>query len=205
MTGFSKQLTDLLAKNGTIKIEDKELYAFGIQQGIVIVINILTVILIGFVFSMVWQSILFMALYFPLRSFAGGYHAKTHLRCYLISIILTFSVFAAIKYMPWAESVSIVTAITAGIIITVLAPVEDSNKPLDKIEISIYKRRTRAILSVEIFMMFIALILGWRQVVYCIAVSLAVLGVMLILGKIKNAAFSKMNKVRSIKTDQNSQ
>jgi accessory gene regulator B len=157
--------------------------------------------MIGFVFSLVWQSILFMALYFPLRSFAGGYHAKTQLRCYQVSVILALAVLSAIKYMPWANSLSIVLAMVAGLVIIIFAPVEDSNKPLDKIEIIIYRRRSRVILSVEICMIFIAHALGWTQVVNCITVSLAVLGVMLILGKIKNRELSKTDKVRLIKTD----
>jgi accessory gene regulator B len=81
-----------------------------------------------------------------------------------------------------------VTTIAAGIIIIVLAPVEDSNKPLDEIEANVYKKRTSTVLIVEICVFLIATVLGLDQIVYCITVSLLVLSVMLILGKIKNSA-----------------
>lgn len=54
--------------------------------------------MIGFTFGMVWQSVLFTAAYMTLRVYAGGYHAPTQLRCYILSFIM---VVTALLLIDW--------------------------------------------------------------------------------------------------------
>jgi accessory gene regulator B len=184
------QLIDKVAEqfidNDIINGEDKELYTYGLQQGLIMIANILTTLFIGFLFGMLWQSIVFMIAYFPLRSFAGGYHAKTQLRCYILSIILTSIVLLVIKFIPWTNFMIWSLALIAGIIILILAPVEDSNKSLDEMEVRVYKKWTVIILLIElVFIVLIATIVNLYEVGICIAISLLVLSVILIIGKFK--------------------
>ncbi len=182
---FEKVVNQLI-NAGVINKEDKELYTYGLEQGLLIVINILTTMLIGIVLGMVWQSILFMIAYLPLRSFAGGYHAKTQSQCYFLSIVLTSAVLLAIRFISWTNLICLSVALAAGIIIFVLAPVAARNKPLDRIEVSVYKKRTRIILMAEICILLSMFGLGFNQILPCISVSLLALSVMLILGSIPN-------------------
>lgn len=174
-----------LIQSGSIRDEDKELYAYGLQQGLFIILNILTTLLIGQVCGMFWQSLLFMAIYLPLRSFAGGFHAKTPTLCYLYSIILTSAVLLAIRFIPWTNYICLGLAVLSGAGILILSPVEDSNKPLDKLEITVYKNRTRIILIAELLMYLLVLGLGKLYILPVITVSLFALSIMLILGKVK--------------------
>src|SRR5690606_35879503 len=154
-TKFSHKIVDWLIANGTIKAEDREIYLYGLQQGLIMILNIITTIIIGFCLSMVWQSIVFMVAYIPLRSFAGGYHARTQLKCYILSIVLTLAVLMMIKFFPATNvSIMILTGIASGIIAW-LSPMEDSNKPLDEIEVKVYGKKTRVILIVEICVIII--------------------------------------------------
>ncbi|MGF7050755.1 accessory gene regulator B [Paenibacillus sp. DS2015] len=175
-----------LIELGSIKEDEKDLYAYGLQQGLIIILNILTTVAIGLFSGMFWQSILFMAAYLPLRSFAGGYHANTQLLCYLYSIILTSTVLMAIKLIPWTNPMCLGLALFAGVIIFILGPVEDSNKPLDQIEIATYRKRTRAILLVELVIILFILEIGQNNILPGMSVSLFALSVMLVLGKVKN-------------------
>jgi len=180
------RVIEQLVECGIIKAEEKELYSYGLQQGLIIIANVLTTIVMGVVFGMGWESIVFMAAYLPLRSFAGGYHAKTQLRCYLFSIVLTSAVLLAIKFIVWAKFINLGLALFAGVIIFILAPVEDSNKPLDHAEVAVYKKRTRIILITELFVMLLMMGLGLSQIPHCISISLTALSGMLLLGKFKN-------------------
>lgn len=178
--------TDKLIVTETIRPDERELYIYGLRQGLLIIANILTIIAIGFLYKMVWQCTLFMVVYFPLRSFAGGYHAKTPLRCYSFSIVLIISVLSSIKYIPRIDYDAIGLALFAGITIYALAPVEDINKPLNQREISVYKKWTRVIFSVELCAMLLVMTLGLSEISLCISVSMFASSIMLILGKIKN-------------------
>lgn len=186
MSSLTAKITDRLTQDGTINPEDKELYSYGLHQGFVIIANVLTTIALGLVFGMLWQSIVFMAAYIPLRTFAGGYHARTQLRCYFSSIVLTASILFVIRLVPWTSIINIILICFAAVTISILAPVEDENKPLEPIEVRTYKRRAIKILSTEVCTAFILLVFRQAQIVTCISVSLLALSVMLILGKIKN-------------------
>ncbi|MSU01477.1 accessory gene regulator ArgB-like protein [Tissierella pigra] len=178
-----EKITNYFVVNELIKDEDKEIYAYGLHQGLLILINIITTILIGFIFKAVWESILFIIVYTPLRAYGGGYHAKTEVKCYLFSIALILVVLLGIKIIPDTDLIILALTEVGGIIIWFLAPVEDSNKPLDKEERIIYKKRTGIILTTEIIITISLLVLNFKEIALVMAISIFVVSLMLVLGK----------------------
>lgn len=172
-----------LVENGIITAEDKEIYEYGLRSAATTVLNIATTILIGFIFNMIWQSILFMALYIPLRSYAGGAHARTPLKCYIFSVILTVCVLLSVRYIPYNnDSLLLLTAtFISGTIIFIFAPIGDENKPLDETEIKVFKKRTRIILFAEIGLTVLLVILNLNFVAVCCVVSLMCVSLVLLL------------------------
>ena len=172
--------------NDLIEDEDKEIYTYGLHQGLLILLNIITTILIGFIFRAVWESILFIIVYTPLRTYGGGYHAKSEVRCYLFSIVLILVVLLGIKFIPDADAIILALTEVGGVIIWFLTPVEDHNKPLTKEERTIYKRRTGIILITEIIITVSLLILNFKEVALVMAISIFIVSLMLVLGKVIN-------------------
>lgn len=74
---MTEKITDILVSNEIIIEENSNLYSYGLQQGLLMILNIATILGIGMVLNMVWESIVFLLTFIPLRSNAGGYHAKT--------------------------------------------------------------------------------------------------------------------------------
>lgn len=183
----SEKITNAIAQNGTIKAEDKELYKYGIEQGMMILLNLCTTLIIGAVFKMVWQSILFTAAYIPIRSYAGGYHSKTPQRCYIFSILMIIAVLWGMKYFNNTYFICIALLVFASIIILLLSPVEDKNKPLDKLEKHVYKKRTLIILGIEILIILLFLVIDILSISFCMVIALFSLSIMLVLGRIKIA------------------
>lgn len=97
---ISNRIADRFTEKKVIPPEEKELYRFGVQQGLSIALNVVTTFVIGLVFRMVLESFLFLAVYIPLRSFAGGIHAKTANRCYVYSSFMIIAVLLVIKFFP---------------------------------------------------------------------------------------------------------
>lgn len=181
-----EKITNYFIINELIKDEDRQIYAYGLHQGLLILLNIATTILIGFIFRAVWESILFMIVYTPLRTYGGGYHAKSEVRCYLFSIVLILVVLLGVKIIPEIDVIILGLTEVGGIIIWFLAPVEDRNKPLDKEERIIYKRRTSIILITEIIITISLLVLNFKEMALVMAVSIFIVSLMLILGKMIN-------------------
>ena len=131
---LSERVTGWLLANEAIPREDKEIYRYGIQQGMIALVNLGTTMIIGMVFGRLLESILFMAAYMPLRSFAGGYHAKTAVRCYFFSIAMMSAVLWVMRCVTYVTLVCGFLTVVSGSIIWFLVPVEDRNKPLDDVE-----------------------------------------------------------------------
>ena len=128
-----------------------------------------------------------MAAYIPLRSFAGGYHAKTPLRCYIFSVIMLIIVSIGIKYLFMTGWVYYVALAAAALVVLLLSPVEDRNKPLDETEHKVYKRRTVFIAAAELFFALFFKLTESESMFVAVVYSFTVLSFMLIVGKVKNA------------------
>ncbi|MDE6425462.1 MAG: accessory gene regulator B family protein [Ruminococcus sp.] len=180
------KITQNLKENNAIDDEHYEICRYGLQQGLSILLNVFTTIVIGITLGMLWQAVLFTALYIPLRSNAGGYHAKTAVQCYFYSVLLIITVLLAIKYITIPNFICIITLLISIIVITILAPVEDQNKPLDDIEKYVYRKRTIIIAVIEGLFLFISMALNWTQVTLCITWLVFFMSAILLIGKVKN-------------------
>ena len=172
--------------NHIIKHDDRELYIYGFNQGLNILLNLITTLVVGLLFRNILELAIFIAAYIPLRSFAGGYHAKTPLRCYIYSIIMIILVSVGMKYLLFVDMVYYVILAISALIIFVLSPAEDKNKPLDKIELKVYRKRTSLILLVELIICILSNVIDLRTVFISIIYNLAVMSVIILLGMLKS-------------------
>lgn len=156
---LSHKIGNNLVRSNVIKEEDAEIYIYGINQIFVSVLNVSSALIIGLILDMFVESIIFMVAYIPLRSFAGGYHAKTPLRCYFASLILIFAVLLFCKIVPFNLFLHGGILLVSSVVIALLCPVQDNNKPLDNSEHHRYKKISITILLIEVslwvFMTFI--------------------------------------------------
>ncbi|MDD2482169.1 MAG: accessory gene regulator B family protein [Lutispora sp.] len=182
---IAEKITEKLEASQIINSEDKELYTYGLVQGFSIIISIAITAIIGTIFRMIVDVIFFTIAFIPLRLYAGGYHAKTQVRCYVFSIVMITAVLLGIRLIPWNDYICFIVALGAGSIIVSLAPVEDSNKPLDQKEKAVYKRRTYVVLGILTALILAFWFMGLHQTSVCIIMALTVLAFMLVLGKIK--------------------
>lgn len=191
----AEKITRKLQENNKINSEQYEICRFGFQQGLTIILNAITIIAIGAFLGELWQAIFFTALYAPLRSNAGGFHARTATRCYLYSILLMIAVLLAMKCLIIPRFICIITLLISCVIIFILAPVEDSNKPLDYIERVVYKRRAQMITALETIIFFVALFIGAKQISLSIMWVFLMMSGILLAGKCKNNLNRKFDNV----------
>lgn len=182
----SEKIADKLQCNNIIDDERYEICRYGINQLFTTILDFATILLIGFVFNMVLEGIIFTATYIPIRIYAGGYHAKTPQRCWLFSAIMLLIVLCIIKYTPnnlfffWLYTV---LSLISCVIIWTLSPVEDKNKKLDEQETIVYHQRTKYILYAEISLCVVLYLLRCYSIVMVLEMVWFSLSVMLILGK----------------------
>lgn len=188
-TKLSDTITESLAENGRIESENLELCRYGVKQLLTILLNWITTLVIGWLFGMIWESIVFTAAYIPLRSYAGGFHAKTPLRCYVYSILMIAAVLTVLRFVPGQIGYDGAAYLVSGVVFWKLAPVEDPNKPLDEMEKRVFRRRTMHVWLLESAVILVLFLLRQQMAGRCVVLSMLVLSGMLIAGKIKNVRY----------------
>ncbi|WP_066049015.1 accessory gene regulator ArgB-like protein [Anaerotignum propionicum] len=183
MDGIWKQMQ--LSKG--LQEDDKDIYLFGVYQGAILLLNICTALLIGVALNMLLEIVIYLICFLPLRIFAGGYHAKTQLRCYIMSSFTTVIILLGIQFLQQQESIwEFLSYIVSFGIIWRFAPVADANKPLLEKEHVIYQKKVRKVLLLLTGIAALTYFLGFNIISTVIEVSVCFLSVILLMGIYKN-------------------
>lgn len=180
---ISEFLTHQLEDENIISSDKRELYKYGFQNGMILILNFITSLIIGALFGMFLEIILLLAAYIPFRSYAGGHHASSAEKCYIVSSAIEAIWVCMLKFEIIPARLLIAMLIIGVCVCLLLAPVESKNKSLDEQERRIYKKMALIILSAEVCIWFI---LTFVLHIFEEIIPLAIFteAVMLVLGKI---------------------
>lgn len=183
-TKITEKIVGNMEKHNMIQTDRISIYKYGINQMLNMLLNIVTFLVIGLIFHMTLETIIFTAAYIPLRTYAGGFHAKTPFKCWIVSAVMLIAVLPAIKYANLY--IFDILALAGIAVIIILSPVEDKNKPLDELEKKVYKKRCLLTLAAELFIFVLLWLFRMNNLSVCFEAVWITLSVMLIAGKIKN-------------------
>lgn len=155
-TKASNKIAEKLIFMQIVSNEDKEIYAYGINRVLTIVLNVAATLILGIIYGRVYEAALFFTAFILLRSYSGGYHASTPMKCYVFTVLLITTILSVMKFVSVHKYVCFGLSLLSDIIIILLSPNEAKNKPLDAIERIIYKRKTVIILCIESIIIFIS-------------------------------------------------
>lgn len=183
-------------RKGYVKDEEYEEYCYALNLLINILISDVSLLIIGFLMHMVWESILFWLVYKALHKFCGGYHFSNSLRCYLSSCVMSPITLVCISMVPYYAAPWQIITVVSALTLCFVSPVEAVNKPLDEREKKVFGRVARilTIVSVIIFIAMEALSLHYvAKIVSLGIVWTAIFAVagklyLIYLKKVKNGA-----------------
>lgn len=180
---FSARIVSWQIARGILKQEDQELYQYAYELLINQVCNIAISIMIAFIFS-AWIPVLaFSLVYMPLRSYAGGVHARTNELCLLVSVLVLLFICILSKAAVGINTrlSELITMILSGLVIYRLAPVEDVNRPFNAAEVKHFRKTARLIWIIEVGIWCITV---WKypQISLIIAMTHGIVAVALWLG-----------------------
>lgn len=126
------KITDFLCKNNTIKGEEKDIYIYGFEIFFSNIVNLLIVVILGFLAHQFYHAALFYIVFMITRSYSGGYHASTYLKCNIAfgSVFITTMI---ISRLLVSESSPVYLIMLLAIYIGCIfeyAPIENENKKL---------------------------------------------------------------------------
>jgi len=166
-------LVNRLVKKKIISEKEIEIYQFGIECFIMKACHIISYFIIAICFHMVLELLIFLMTFMPLRVYAGGYHANTPVKCYIVSCFAVLSAMCLIYLMPTQIiQYSIRMALVVSFVLLIIVPVESRNKPLDEAEKIYYKRKAGIIIIIELGMVIIFRMLLWNYISFIIALGM---------------------------------
>lgn len=181
---LSEKIISCSVKQGFIQKEDYDQYVYGAELLSTIIITDIAVLMIGLIFGMLPEILIFWILYKTLRKYVGGFHFDSAGICFLSSCILCPAALVFIKYCPCNNVIGLIITVTALIGIFILSPVEVIQKPLDDDEIRVFGKIARILIAIT-FAIYLVCAFKFEYIAKIIEVSVWMVTLFAVMGKIK--------------------
>ena len=114
MQRIARYFTEYFIAKDIISEEEREIYEYGFDITIFTFLSTLGFLLLGALLHHFWYAAIILVIFSLLQTNGGGYHANTHLKCFLTMVIILL-IALGISYLPLfpyvAETASIVSII----------------------------------------------------------------------------------------------
>ncbi len=184
---LSRNIVSWQIKKNILTSDNRSLYQYAYEVLFNQIVNVLIAILIAIVMHAPITVFIFLASYMPLRSYCGGYHARTHGGCTIVSALLVIVVCLIDNVIKGSLNFifPLICFAVSGALVWWLAPVPDKNKPLDEKETVRYRKKSRQVWFTEVVL---GMIFGFisANVSAVIALSHIIMSIMLGYGALKN-------------------
>lgn len=172
------KLVDLLTEKGISRPEEREIIIYGLTAGIELMASIITTIVLGFIFGLAIESLIFLGTFAWIRTYAGGYHCKKAINCYFMSSGVIALVLGVAQFTPkeLMFGISGLMLFLGVLVLLKLAPVETPSKPLDQVERKYYRKKVILHLGVECIAIPILFFLKVDTLAFMMALGIMVAG-----------------------------
>lgn len=151
MRNIAGNIAALLNANGIIQEDDMDTCRYGLEIFISSLLELTSILFISIFMDNFLETLLFFAAFIPLRVYAGGYHADTQIKCYMVSLGVygLFTTLMRIVPTSWYTIIIYISIAMSLIIVLMLAPVRHTNKTLTPQETKIYREISVLICTIE--------------------------------------------------------
>lgn len=169
---------------GIIDEQRRPLIVYGLDLLFSSMINLLSLLGLGFILGKGIQTCCLLLCSIPLQSFGGGYHCKTHLRCWLLMIIEYLVAVYPLAALP--VQILWIGSIIAACYVIKFAPIENTKAPFGEV----FRKKMRSIVIVVLFIDMLQAIIAYichapLMKIFPIAITLSGLSILCAKGKQK--------------------
>ncbi len=188
---LADKATRCLIGKGSIGETQFPIYKYGLELLISSFFETILICTLGTILFSFSETITFIVCFILTRSFCGGYHAKTYLKCSFFTL-LTFLIVLSLAHTCFLDINGLLLFATVDLLVIIFfAPVENKAKPIDEEQ----KKRLK-IVSAFIYLAFITIcfILYFFKIkdsAYTVVYSISSAVVLLLVEKTKNLLHKK--------------
>lgn len=180
---LSRQITDFLSKRDVIEEEKKDIYLYGYEIMISNILGFIITVLLGILFSSIWYSLIFYAVFVSVRQYTGGFHANSYLTCNIIFSLVISSVLLVSNFLTpfWNIYFTIIAFVFHMAVIILFSPLDNEHKRLSSEEKKKY-RKIGIIISLVWSVAAAFLSFFWSKLTVTICVTLISISLLLLIG-----------------------
>ncbi|WP_349944802.1 accessory gene regulator B family protein [Lacrimispora sp. BS-2] len=185
MQKLAVRLTNYVVCKGVVKEEERKVYEYGFQTGLEVSLSFLISILIAVLGHMLLEGLLFLAIFIPLRSYAGGMHLKHYSYCLILSNITYTGILLLVKLIAVPMLFSILLLFAFIVAVWVLYPVKHMNRPIDRSEEIYFKKQLKQYLLIDAALAIVFLIFKNDKYLFLIMITFLLMVITMLIGKYK--------------------
>lgn len=174
------KIANILCADSVITEDEQVIIKYGLEMMYNNLLGLAITLVVSAVFASLVEGLLLWIILFPLRKYAGGYHAKTKGKCIVVSIALLIIAFGV-----WNKNVCLTWQYVAisqflCLIIFFIAPIDNINKSLDKIEVYVYKNKVRVLLTFQELIIVFAILIECERLFGIITMCYLIVAIVVI-------------------------
>ena len=181
---LSQKTVNVLYGTSVISSEEKELYAYGFYMLFSYSFYFIFAALLGVIFHLLAESILFFLLFSLIRSYAGGVHASKEVSCMICTSLSFLASVAAIRLgiLFARPAAAFVVLAVASVSVLAFAPLDTPEKRLNDLERKHFRKISYLILFLIIALAILAFVIQKYRILYACTASLGLEGTLLFIG-----------------------
>ena len=149
---ISEEISLRLVSNKIISIENRKYYTYGIELVLNNFIILLSIALISVLTKNIFISLIYVVTYCSIRNYVGGYHCKTHIKCYCTTLSLYLLMLFFNYYLSYNRLiVSFCLVAIATPIIYIFTPVNYGNESITEDERKKYRIKSIILITISLF------------------------------------------------------
>ncbi len=181
-------MIDYLKEKGLVSEKEAPVVLYGLKLLFMTLVELIGVILLAVWCGNLLEGLCFLLGFCSLRLYAGGYHAKTPIRCFFmtLAVYMVFSFLLGIIPVERYRFIELITGILTFFVVQRLAPIIHENRIIDSYEIERYRRLSIQICSGDLVLIMISeMVLPANPYIFSFSLGLAMAGffIMVVLGK----------------------
>lgn len=180
-------LTRKMSQRNSMSEDEIETVTYGLFTVMSRVMYALISVFVSALLGCVFESLVFYFCFLFVKKYSGGFHAKTEIRCFIIS---TFSIISCVmlvylsKKSAGVSLLLLTVSFVCTLLICLFAPIASKERPLDETETKRYSKIARTRATILFLCGVILFTLNLKNFSCGIFVSLILESVLLIAGKI---------------------
>lgn len=191
---LARKGTQIIRNNVNQMEYDEDVYIYGIEIIITTIISIVSILCISAIVSDVVLGMVYMFFFIPLRLYAGGYHALTYKKCFIVSN-LSYVMILLLVEMVWENVTKIILwliVVCVCFYILIKGPIINPAQTISKCKQKSNMKKTNSIICIDIILILFLSVIDKRMMTMAVC-SLCSIAMFMVIVEISN--LERRNKI----------